>query len=142
MAGVEGGPAPKERCLPPPGRLKKDGDGWAGCACVCVKQTRKVSEDFGKEGGLALKDEKIARSAPRRRSGWRGGRAGSNGAVPPPSGAFASISFPSPTPHLHSHILLALREGGVAGVEEGLAPQERRLPPPERPGDGEGRFFV
>ena len=56
------GPAPKERWLPPPGRQKKDGDGWAGCACVCVEQTWKVSEDFGMEGGLALKELRPFRS--------------------------------------------------------------------------------
>ena len=30
----------------------------------------------------------------------------------------------------------AFREGGVAGVVEGLAQKERRLPPPESLGDG------
>ena len=49
VAGVEGGPAPKDRCLPPPGRQKKDGDGWAGCACVCVEQTWTDAVDMEEE---------------------------------------------------------------------------------------------
>ncbi len=42
-------------------------------------------------------------------------------------GRFLFPLFPSPPPW-------ALREGGAVGVVEGLALQERRLPPPEWPG--------
>ena len=45
--------------------------------------------------------------------------------------ALASIPL-LPIPHPHPHPFLALREGGVAGVEGGLAPKERCLPPPGR----------
>ena len=44
-----------------------------------------------------------------------------------PSERWRAMLFPHP-----SHFILALREGGVAGVEGGLAPKGRCLPPPER----------
>ena len=59
---------------------------------------------------------------------------GSEGVRDPPTGALASM--PPPHPHPHPHHLLALREGGVAGVEGGLAPKERCLPPPGRQKEG------
>ena len=55
-----------------------------------------------------------ARCVWRRLSGWRGRRAGSQGLVLPLSGASGSI--PPPHSYFRFHFLLALREGGVAGV--------------------------
>ena len=52
-----------------------------------------------------------------------GGGSGSDGAAP-----FQELDI-SRYVHLHPRHLLALREGGVAGVEGGLAPKERCLPP-------------
>ena len=72
-----------------------------------------------------------ARSAPRR-SGWRGGgELALTELLPFRSLTFLAISTP---PYFHP--LLALREGGVAGVEGGLAPKERCLPPPGRQKEG------
>ena len=53
---------------------------------------------------------------------WKGGMAGSEGAA-----LFQELDIPRYF-HPHPHHLLALREGGVAGVEGGLAPEERCLP--------------
>ena len=61
---------------------------------------------------------------------WKGGRAGSEGSAP-----FQELGI-SRYFHPHPHPLLALREGGVAGVEGGLAPKERCLPPPGRQKEG------
>ena len=61
---------------------------------------------------------------------WKGGMAGSEGAAP-----FQELDIPRYF-HPHPHHLLALREGGVAGVEGGLAPKERCLPPPGRQKEG------
>ena len=62
--------------------------------------------------------------------GEDGGEAGSDGAAP-----FQEQDIP-PYFHPHSHFFLALREGGVAGVEGGLAPKERCLPSPGRQKEG------
>ena len=58
---------------------------------------------------------------------WRGGRVGSEGAVSPPSGALASISVF--LIHPHRHFLLAICEGGWAGMDGGLALKDQCLPP-------------
>ena len=62
--------------------------------------------------------------------GWRGGRVGSEGAVSPPSGALASISVL--LIHPHPHFLLAICEGGWAGMEGGLALKDQWLLSPRR----------
>ena len=62
---------------------------------------------------------------------WKGGMAGSEGAAP-----FQELDIPRYF-HPHPHPLLALREGGAAGVEGGLATEERCLPSPERQKEGD-----
>ena len=59
-----------------------------------------------------------------------GGGLGSDGAAP-----CQELDIPRYV-HPHPHPFLALREGGVAGVEGGLAPKERCLPPPGRQKEG------
>ena len=49
---------------------------------------------------------------------------------------FRSLTFLAISTPPYFHPLLALREGGVAGVEGGLAPKERCLSPPGRQKEG------
>ena len=113
---MEGGLAPKGAVPPLSGAPE---GGWFRFACVNLWERARG-------GG----HEAIVHAARREGVvGEDGGGLGSDGAAP-----FQELDIPRYF-HPHHH-LLALREGGVAGVEGGLAPKERCLPPPGRQKEG------